>query len=569
MSPDKSSHFAASLLSLLVDIDHPSFIPSLKNLYEGEESLLWRNPLERKIGFWKAVYDFLDAPEPTRASNIYSMFLEPLGHKSLHLNPLLTSSIKVKIDLRQVGPDLFDPVFLEVEEQMIDLVFVKYAGLLTEAIEDSWVAVSSRMVLEDFGKVLFMNWFAREPSIVALFKRDLRKHGAMLTGMVRNAVSLMSDPGSFVPPFLALGERHAKFGAQVWHFRSLKVAMLESFEEILGSEFSQTFRDSWEIIMEVMARIMSLELHDNPHCSDTLSQIDSEDSKSMTASKSISSSIVYFIIDTGLLTRDYGDFIQHSFDQVEIEVLSSIYRLTQSLEDSLPESEWIELHSRFIASKKLSLPYYYSSLFEKAVKDSSLTSAFNELREHLENKLASQSFPEITPSVREAVLNIWKNITENYGSASFGKILFMNFFEKAQEVQKLFQADMNRHSRMISSLMTLAIDSLEDLKPLIQSLIILGRKHRDYGATAPYFDALGSALVETLQSLSTIPFGEFEKKSWEIVYRFLSRVMLAGMKDFSDFSYDASISSEIVVTDTPEQQPRRKNSRRPAKCEIS
>ena len=106
--------------------------------------------------------------------------------------------------------------------------------------------------------------------------------------------------------------------------------------------------------------------------------------------------------------------------------------------------------------------------------------------------------------------------------------LFYNkLFELDPELRPLFPADLADQKKKLMAMITLAVEGLTSLDELVPKVQDLGRRHAVYyKVTAPMFDTVGAALLDTLEKGLGESWDADHKEAWAIVYGVLSKTMI-------------------------------------------
>src|SRR3546814_3776176 len=78
-------------------------------------------------------------------------------------------------------------------------------------------------------------------------------------------------------------------------------------------------------------------------------------------------------------------------------------------------------------------------------------------------------------------------------------LFYTRLFETAPEVKPLFKGDIKEQGRKLMATIGLAVSSLDRLPQLVPVVQDLGRKHAGYGVRDDHYDAVGAALLWTLE----------------------------------------------------------------------
>ena len=105
-------------------------------------------------------------------------------------------------------------------------------------------------------RTFYAHLFQAHPELRPLFKGDLQAQGAKLMDMLATAVALLTRPWGLAPVLRRLGERHAGYGVQPWHYRAVGTALLQTLEDVLGSDFGPEERPAWASVYARLAEAM-------------------------------------------------------------------------------------------------------------------------------------------------------------------------------------------------------------------------------------------------------------------------------------------------------------------------
>jgi hemoglobin-like flavoprotein len=127
-----------------------------------------------------------------------------------------------------------------------------------------------------------------------------------------------------------------------------------------------------------------------------------------------------------------------------------------------------------------------------------------------EIKLVQQSFGQVAPIADEAA------------SMFYGRL-----FEIAPAVKPLFHADMAEQRRKLMTTLAVVINGLSDLDTVLPAASALAKRHVAYGVKPEHYDAVGEALLWTLErGLGAQWSGEL-KGAWSATYATLAGFMIA------------------------------------------
>lgn len=122
-------------------------------------------------------------------------------------------------------------------------------------VRASWPAIARQAdaLTSGFYRILFEN----DPSAARLFQGvDMTAQRARLVQALTVVVRALDDIDRLLPPLIALGSRHAKYGVESHHFDSVGRALIQALGETLGEEFTPAVRAAWGEAYGVIASVM-------------------------------------------------------------------------------------------------------------------------------------------------------------------------------------------------------------------------------------------------------------------------------------------------------------------------
>ena len=104
--------------------------------------------------------------------------------------------------------------------------------------------------------LFYQRLFQIAPATRPMFSNDIEAQGLKLMQMLRTVTTSLDAPESVVPMLAEMGQRHANYGVVGEHYDLLGSALLETFADVLGKEFTTGARDAWAEAYDWIARIM-------------------------------------------------------------------------------------------------------------------------------------------------------------------------------------------------------------------------------------------------------------------------------------------------------------------------
>lgn len=122
-------------------------------------------------------------------------------------------------------------------------------------VQNSWTKVVP--IAPQAARLFYHNLFELDPTLKPLFRGDMEEQGRKLVRMIDVAVGKLDQLDSLVPALRQLGRRHADYGVEPEHYRTVGSALLATLALGLGDEFTDPVREAWAGVYGVMAEVMT------------------------------------------------------------------------------------------------------------------------------------------------------------------------------------------------------------------------------------------------------------------------------------------------------------------------
>jgi hemoglobin-like flavoprotein len=122
--------------------------------------------------------------------------------------------------------------------------------------------------------------------------------------------------------------------------------------------------------------------------------------------------------------------------------------------------------------------------------------------------LVQETFATITPIADDAAV-----------------LFYRRLFELDPRLQRMFRGDMADQRRKLMQMLTAAVKGLSRLDQLVPVVEDLGRRHAGYGVDDAHYDAVGAALLWTLEKGLGQAFTPEVREAWTTVYGVLASTM--------------------------------------------
>ena len=107
------------------------------------------------------------------------------------------------------------------------------------------------------------------------------------------------------------------------------------------------------------------------------------------------------------------------------------------------------------------------------------------------------------------------------------ELFYGRLFEIAPEVEPLFaSSNMGEQKSKLLTALNLTVQNAHNTGVLVPLLEDLGRRHVDYGVEDEHYEAVGAALIWTLEQGLGADFTEEARAAWTAVYGLVSETMI-------------------------------------------
>ena len=130
----------------------------------------------------------------------------------------------------------------------------------------------------------------------------------------------------------------------------------------------------------------------------------------------------------------------------------------------------------------------------------------------------------MTPRQTELVQESWRRVEPIADTAA--RLFYRRLFEIAPEVRPLFKTSMSEQGDKLMKSLAVVVAGLDRLDSIVPAVETLGRRHDDYGALPEHYDAVGEALLWTLEQGLGEAFTDETRAAWAEAYETLASVMI-------------------------------------------
>jgi nitric oxide dioxygenase len=104
-------------------------------------------------------------------------------------------------------------------------------------------------------------------------------------------------------------------------------------------------------------------------------------------------------------------------------------------------------------------------------------------------------------------------------------LFYTRLFDQQPTLRPLFKGDMVEQGRKLMQMIAIAVRSLDKPEAIVPAVQALGVRHAGYGVTDADYDAVGSALLWTLDKGLGEAFTPATREAWTATYGLLAGVM--------------------------------------------
>ncbi len=129
----------------------------------------------------------------------------------------------------------------------------------------------------------------------------------------------------------------------------------------------------------------------------------------------------------------------------------------------------------------------------------------------------------MTPEKIALVRGSWQQVLPIKDTAA--ALFYGQLFELDPSLRGMFKGDMVEQGRKLMAIINTAVNSLDNLGPILGAVEEMGRRHVAYGVTEAHYDTVGSALIWTLEKGLGEQFTPAVKDAWVETYTALASTM--------------------------------------------
>ena len=129
----------------------------------------------------------------------------------------------------------------------------------------------------------------------------------------------------------------------------------------------------------------------------------------------------------------------------------------------------------------------------------------------------------MTPERIRTVQSTWVKVLPIKHLAA--QLFYIRLFEIDPSLRALFQSDQRQQGEKLMLVIDAAVNGLSRLERITAAIQELGKRHVDYGVKDHDYDAVGAALLWTLDTTLGAEFTPEARDAWTAVYEALAATM--------------------------------------------
>ena len=128
----------------------------------------------------------------------------------------------------------------------------------------------------------------------------------------------------------------------------------------------------------------------------------------------------------------------------------------------------------------------------------------------------------MTPEQISLIRATFQQVEADSAAAAF----YARLFEIAPNARHLFPSDLAAQGQKLMATLAFVVNGLDDIETILPAVRELGMRHVAYGTEPAHYDAVGEALLWTLEQGLGPAFTEDAKTAWAEAYGLLASTMI-------------------------------------------
>ena len=123
-----------------------------------------------------------------------------------------------------------------------------------QLVRDSFVLLEQQSEIVPL--IFFQRLFTTAPTLQPLFRGDMETQSQRFFTALRVIVATIDDRERLQKYLAPLSARHRHYGVRAWQYENFGEALLWTFNEVLGRQFTPAMTLAWRNAYGVIARLM-------------------------------------------------------------------------------------------------------------------------------------------------------------------------------------------------------------------------------------------------------------------------------------------------------------------------
>ena len=121
-------------------------------------------------------------------------------------------------------------------------------------VRESWKKIQAVSVAA--GARFYVNLFALNPALRAMFPADIEQQGWKLVHMLGLAVARLDHAEILEPLLRNLAQRHVDYGVREEHYRDVGSDLIQTLSDMLGDQFTAGHAEAWNAAYAHISHLM-------------------------------------------------------------------------------------------------------------------------------------------------------------------------------------------------------------------------------------------------------------------------------------------------------------------------
>lgn len=121
----------------------------------------------------------------------------------------------------------------------------------------AWIVASPH----SYSELFYHRLFLEHPFARALFPDDMAHQMVVFAKTIDVLIDNVADIEDLAQSLSSLAKRHVQYGVKSYHYTAVGTVLINTFEEVLGSDFTLEVRQAWEVVYAETAGFMIVQAY--------------------------------------------------------------------------------------------------------------------------------------------------------------------------------------------------------------------------------------------------------------------------------------------------------------------